>query len=177
MQLCQFWWHPVWINWYWRCPQHVCSSSEQVQNNQPDKEIITFAMLDTCSQGTFVTQSLMEQLSIKGIPTSVKIKTLIGHQTESSEIVKGLPVSKAASLNEQQKWIDYQWHFLKRRSPLSLVKLQQVENCKDGSILRGSLGKLVIMKTSRYNLGHNILRLFDVLSNFLFTTSETNCDY
>ena len=28
-----------------------------------------------------------------------------------------------------------------------------------------------------YNLGHNILRLFDVLSNFSFTTSETNCDY
>ena len=27
-----------------------------------------------------------------------------------------------------------------------------------------------------YNLGHNILRLFDVLPNFAFTTSETNCD-
>ena len=28
-----------------------------------------------------------------------------------------------------------------------------------------------------YNLGHNILRLFDVLPNFPFTTSETNRDY
>ena len=28
-----------------------------------------------------------------------------------------------------------------------------------------------------YNLGHNILRLFDVLPNFPFATSETNCDY
>ena len=27
------------------------------------------------------------------------------------------------------------------------------------------------------NLGHNILRLFNVLPNFSFTTSETNCDY
>ena len=27
------------------------------------------------------------------------------------------------------------------------------------------------------NLGHNILRLFDVLPNFLFTASETNRDY
>ena len=27
------------------------------------------------------------------------------------------------------------------------------------------------------NHGHNILRLFDVLPNFLFTTSETKCDY
>ena len=45
----------------------------------------------------------MEQLSIKGIPRSVKIKTLIGDQTESSEIVTGLSLSKAATQNEQQK--------------------------------------------------------------------------
>ena len=28
-----------------------------------------------------------------------------------------------------------------------------------------------------YNHEHNILRLFDTLPNFLFTTSETKCDY
>ena len=28
-----------------------------------------------------------------------------------------------------------------------------------------------------YNQFHNILRLFDVLPNFLFTTSKTMCDY
>ena len=28
-----------------------------------------------------------------------------------------------------------------------------------------------------YNVGHNILRLFDVFPNFSFTTSETNRDY
>ena len=28
-----------------------------------------------------------------------------------------------------------------------------------------------------YNLGHNILRLFDVFAIFPFTTSETNRDY
>ena len=28
-----------------------------------------------------------------------------------------------------------------------------------------------------YSLGHNILRLFDVLPNFPFTTSEMNHDY
>ena len=62
----------------------MCVVPVKVQHNQSDKEIIKFAMLDTCSQGTFVTQSLMEQLSIESIPRFVKIKTLIGHQTESS---------------------------------------------------------------------------------------------
>ena len=32
-------------------------------------------------------------------------------------------------------------------------------------------------KNSNYNPGHNILRLFNVLPNFAFTTSEMKCDY
>ena len=93
----------------------------KVQHNQSDNEIRTFAILDACSQGTFITQNLMEQLSIKGIPTSVKIKTLIGNQTESSEIVKGLLVLKAASQNEQQKWI---------RLPAAYKNEIPVESCE-----------------------------------------------
>ena len=31
--------------------------------------------------------------------------------------------------------------------------------------------------SENYNLGYNILRLFDVLPNLSFTTSETNGDY
>ena len=34
-----------------------------------------------------------------------------------------------------------------------------------------------VIFTISYNLGHNILRLFDVLPNFIFTTSETNHHY
>ena len=33
------------------------------------------------------------------------------------------------------------------------------------------------MALKTYNQFHNILRLFDVLLNFPFTTSETMCDY
>ena len=31
--------------------------------------------------------------------------------------------------------------------------------------------------TSFYNHFHNILRLFDILPNFPYTTSETKCNY
>ena len=34
-----------------------------------------------------------------------------------------------------------------------------------------------ILKAWNYNLGHDILRRFDVLPNFSFATSETNRDY
>ena len=35
---------------------------------------------------------------------------------------------------------------------------------------------LYFSRDSCNNLGHNIFRLFDVLPNFPFTTSETNCN-
>ena len=44
---------------------NMCVVPVKVQQNQSDKKIIAFAMLDTCSQGTFVPQNLMERLSIK----------------------------------------------------------------------------------------------------------------
>ena len=56
----------------------------KVQHKNSDKEITTFAMLDTCSQATVKTISLMEQLNISGIQTYINIKRLIGHQKESS---------------------------------------------------------------------------------------------
>ena len=55
----------------------------------------------------------MDWLSIEGIPTFVKTKTLIGHQTESLELLKALSVSKAASQNKQQKWIRLPTAFFK----------------------------------------------------------------
>ena len=37
-------------------------------------------MLDTCSQGTFATENLINQLDVNGIQTSIGIKTLIRHR-------------------------------------------------------------------------------------------------
>ena len=72
----------------------MCVVPVKVQNENSDKEIMTFAMLDTCSQGTFTTTNLMEQLNISGIETSINVKTLIGHQKESSGMVEDRSVSK-----------------------------------------------------------------------------------
>ena len=77
----------------------------KVQHKNADKEIMTFAMLDTCSQGTFITNSLMEQLNVSGIQTFINIKTITGHQKESSYIVEGLSVSKATVSDGNPKWI------------------------------------------------------------------------
>ena len=70
----------------------MCRVPVKVQHINSDKEIMVFAMLDTCSQGTFITTSLMEQFNISGRQIFINIKILIGHQKESSNIIEGLSV-------------------------------------------------------------------------------------
>ena len=44
-----------------------------------DKEVKAFALLDTCSQGTFVTEDLISKLGVSGVKSSINIKTLNGN--------------------------------------------------------------------------------------------------
>ena len=83
----------------------MCVVPVKVRHKNSDKEIMTFAMLDTCSQGTFITTSLMEQLNIFGIQTFINIKILVVYQKESSYIVEVLSVSKAAVSDGSPRWI------------------------------------------------------------------------
>ena len=83
----------------------MCVVPVKVRHKNSDKEIMTFAMLDTCSQGTFITTSLMEQLNIFGIQTFINIKILVVYQKESSYIVEVLSVSKATVSDGSPTWI------------------------------------------------------------------------
>ena len=83
----------------------MCVMPSKVQQKNFDKDIITFTMLDTCSQGTFITTSLMEQLNIFGIQTFINIKILVVYQKESSYIVEVLSVSKATVSDGSPRWI------------------------------------------------------------------------
>ena len=65
----------------------------RVKHSDSDKEVKALAFLDTCSQGTFVTQDLISKLGVFGIKTSITIQTLNSNQNLSSSLVQGLMVS------------------------------------------------------------------------------------
>ena len=110
----------------------------KVRHKNSDKEIMTFAMLDTCIQGAFITTSLMEQLNISGIQTFINIKTLIGHQKEFPYIVEGLSVLKATISGGNPRWIKLTSAFSKKEI---LVDTYEISTAR-------KLRNLVIMKTS-----------------------------
>ena len=53
----------------------MCVVLFKVQDKEPHMATITFIMLDTCSQETFATENLMNQLDINGIQTSIDVRT------------------------------------------------------------------------------------------------------
>ena len=53
-----------------------------------------------------MTENLMDQLNINGIQKSIDIRTLIGHQKQSSYLLDDLSVSKLVlGSSEKAKWI------------------------------------------------------------------------
>ena len=50
--------------------------SVQLRHCNSDKEVSTFALLDTCSQETFVTDDLLKKLGLSGARSLINIKTL-----------------------------------------------------------------------------------------------------
>ena len=72
----------------------MCVVPVRVKHSDSDKEVKTFELLNTCSQGTFVTEDLISKLAVSGVKTSINIKTLNGNQKQSSSsLVQGIMVS------------------------------------------------------------------------------------
>ena len=65
----------------------------------------TYAMLDSCSEGTFIENGLLEELKISGRSTNVTVKTLNGERSEESVVIDGLEVANATKFNSFGKWI------------------------------------------------------------------------
>ena len=59
----------------------MCVAPVTVNHKNSSRQVNTFAMLDNCSQGTFVKEDLLKKLKIGGRATSISIKTLNGENT------------------------------------------------------------------------------------------------
>ena len=72
----------------------MCVVHVKLSHARTKKEVSTLAMLDNCSQGTFLKQSIKDTLGISGSKTDVIIKTLNEERSREPEVVTGLSVSK-----------------------------------------------------------------------------------
>ena len=70
----------------------MCVIPVKVTSTTSGKSIFTLAMLDSCSQASFVTDNLVKHLNANGIETSLTINTITGANTITSQLIDGLVV-------------------------------------------------------------------------------------
>ena len=70
----------------------MCVVPIMVQYGNSGKALETNALLDSCSQGAFILETLINNLGVKRQKTSITIKTLNGEVTNEALVVKGLKV-------------------------------------------------------------------------------------
>ena len=117
----------------------MCVVPVRIQHEKSNKEVISFAMLDACSQGTFSTNTLMKDLGIEGTRTSINIKVLNGQERQSTYVLDGIKVCRLTpEADKYQKWIKLPSTYTKVEIPVgrneiavpAKLKQWQVSNIK-----------------------------------------------
>ena len=84
----------------------MCAVPVRLRRCNTQREVKTFALLDSCSQSTFVTERILEELDVTGVKTSINIKTLNGKHKVSSTLVDEIMVKKQLlSTRDQIQWV------------------------------------------------------------------------
>ena len=87
---------------WWKCDKHVLSVVlVNLRYNHSGKNVKAYALLDSCSQGTFMLEKLLRDLGMNGQKTSITIKAVNGEVNNKTTLVEGLKVS--SSRNEDSE--------------------------------------------------------------------------
>ena len=82
----------------------MCVVPIKAKYGNSGKVLETHALLDTCSQGTFILETLINNLGVKGQKTSITIKTLNGEVTNKEMAVTGLRVTSGNG--DSHDWLE-----------------------------------------------------------------------
>ena len=82
----------------------MCVVPIKAKYGNSGKVLETHALLDTCSQGTFILETLINNLGVKGQKTLITIKTLNGEVSNKAMVVKGLRVTSGNG--DSHDWLE-----------------------------------------------------------------------
>ena len=113
----------------------MCVVPVRVSHKQPNIVIKTYALLDSCSQGTFVTEEVLREMNLKGKGTTITMKTLNGEVTENSKVIEGLEVYNSSDLGQEfVKWLMPPKFYNRKDIPATAMTPSSQINYPNGNI-------------------------------------------
>ena len=86
------------------------------------KQISEYEMLDNCSQGCFIKDSIRKNLGVDGRKTEITIKTFNGEQKVKSAVMSGLKV-RSDNNEDNKRWLDLPTTYTKEELPADVEKV------------------------------------------------------
>ena len=83
----------------------ICILPIDIYCDKTKSQVQTYAMLDNCSQGTFIKESLINDLKTLKLATSITVKTFNGKETVKTKAIKDLKVAQIGN-GDKNCWID-----------------------------------------------------------------------
>ena len=96
-------------------------------------------MLYCCSQGTFISTHLVRKLKAEGVQTTITIKTLNGEESQETEAVSGLKVSKSSG---KRTWTDLPVTYTKEDLPVDDEDVATPEKIRKWKYLERVAGEI-----------------------------------
>ena len=93
----------------------MCVGPVKVKHEHGANEVTTYAMLDNCSQGSFIHDSLVKKLGVPGSKTTINLKTLHGERSEKTISVDGI---KVAQLHGNSSWLNLPKMYARKNLPV-----------------------------------------------------------
>ena len=97
------------------------------------KEVLTYAMLDSCSQGSFIQEDLIKELLLSGRKITLNLKTLNGEKTESKMLIKGMDFKGVSGNNS---WIKLPKMYTRTKFPVNKEEIATPDKIKQWDYLK-----------------------------------------
>ena len=93
----------------------MCIVPVKVRAAAQGKDVLTYTMLDNCSQGSFIREALVKRMQTSGRKTTLNLKTLNGEISESTTAIEGLQV---AGSKDGSAWIKLPRVYTRKHLPV-----------------------------------------------------------
>ena len=108
----------------------MCVVPVVVRHKLSNHFVKTYAMLDNCSQATFMQDKLLADLGLHGRKTSITVKTMNGEVTKSSEVLDDIEVAQASDEKEEKVWIKLPSTYTQKDLPVDSREVATAEKLK-----------------------------------------------
>ena len=94
---------------------NMCIVPVKVKSAAQGKDVLTHAMLDNCSQGSFIQEALVKRMQTSGRKATLNLKTLNGKRSEPTTAVEGLQVARS---KDGSTWIKLPRIYTRKHLPV-----------------------------------------------------------